>query len=221
MTAPWWWWTFPEARPARLTRFLKMSLDNCHATDGFFVSIRAHGHVMVRIEGASACGVWFRVDQWPTALGRHPRLRCESFHGVADAMQLSSPSTVRQLDVRFSSVRSNRVLPVPPLDDLCVPDSRVLGGGPRNLPETTSLRALVHQLIELCRGNQMEIARLQDVVFANAHPCTSGPATCSRSTCCGNNPRLCRHVGCFPAVSASCPVRFCQTHCTSPRRSFP
>ena len=53
------------------------------------------GHATVRIEGASACGVWLRVDHWPTPLGRlrcgvlyHVANRTLSFHGVADAVQL-------------------------------------------------------------------------------------------------------------------------------------
>ena len=176
---------FPEAGPARLTRFLEMSLDNYYATVSEMVSLGQFehiGHATVRIEGASAWGVWLRVDHWPTALGRHPRLRCGvlyhvanrtlSFHGVADAVQFLLPLfeswTYASLP-QLPSVRSNRVLPVPPLDDPRVPDSRVLGGGPSNFPvspssETTSLRALVHQLIDLCRGNQREIARLQDEV---------------------------------------------------------
>ena len=29
-------------------------------------------------------GVWLRVDHWPTALGRHPRLRCGVLHHVAN-----------------------------------------------------------------------------------------------------------------------------------------
>ena len=53
-------------------------------------------------EGASAWGVWLRVDNWPTAVGKHPRLRCGvlyhvanrtlSFHGVGwDAVQFLVP----------------------------------------------------------------------------------------------------------------------------------
>ena len=56
------------------------------------------GHASIRVEGTTAWGVWLRVDQWPTALGRHPHLRCGvlyhvanrtlSFHGIArDAVQ--------------------------------------------------------------------------------------------------------------------------------------
>ena len=49
----------------------------------------------------SAWAVWLRVDQWPTALGKHLRLRCGvlyhianrtlSFHGILDAVQLLLP----------------------------------------------------------------------------------------------------------------------------------
>ena len=146
-----------------------MSLDNYYATVSEMVSLGQFeqiGHATVRIEGASAWGVWLRVDHWPTDLGRHPRLRCGvlyhvanrtlSFHGVADAVQFLLPLfeswTYGSLP-QLPSVRSNRVLPVPPLDDPHVPAS-----------ETTSLRALVHQLIDLCRGNQREIARLNEEV---------------------------------------------------------
>ena len=47
-------------------------------------------------------GVWLRVDHWPSALGRHPRLRCGalfhvanrtlSYHGIgSDAVQFRLP----------------------------------------------------------------------------------------------------------------------------------
>ena len=168
-----------------------------------------------------------------------PLPRCESHTVGLRSCRCSSvsPSTVRDLDVRFSSSTS-----LPPLDDPRVPDSRVLGGGPLNLPvspssETTSLGALVHQLIDLCRGNQREIARLPDEVsqmrtqlasrphapppVPQAPPPVPAPLVPplppTPPSVGGNSPLLCRHVGCSTAVSASCPVRFCQTHCTSPR----
>ena len=72
--------SFSEGGPVRLTRFVE---------PGTHQSER---------KGTTAWGVWLRVDQWPTTLGRHPRLQCGvlyhvanrtlSFHGIArDAVQ--------------------------------------------------------------------------------------------------------------------------------------
>ena len=138
------------------------------------------GHATIRVESASAWGVWLRVDDWPTSLRRHPRLRCGvlyhvanrtlSFHGVADAVQFLLPlfeswtySSLPQLP----SIRADRVSPVILLDDPRVPDSRVPGGGPSSAvapSEISSLRSLVHQLVDFCHGNQREIVRLRDEV---------------------------------------------------------
>ena len=51
------------------------------------------GRASIRLENATAWGVWFRVAQWSSALGNRPRLRCGAlyhmanrtvtFHGVA------------------------------------------------------------------------------------------------------------------------------------------
>ena len=82
-----------------------MSLDTYHATVNEMIAAGRFehiGHASIRVEGTTAWGVWLRVDQWPTALGRHPRLRCGvlyhvanrtlSFHGIArDAVQFLLP----------------------------------------------------------------------------------------------------------------------------------
>ena len=60
------------------------------------------GRASIRLEGSTAWGVWLRIDQWSTALGRRPRLRCGvlyhlanrtlSFHGIAaDAVRFLLP----------------------------------------------------------------------------------------------------------------------------------
>ena len=60
------------------------------------------GRASIRLEGATAWGVWLRIDQWSSALGNRPRLRCGAlyhvanrtvtFHGVArDAARLLVP----------------------------------------------------------------------------------------------------------------------------------
>ena len=81
-----------------------MSSDICHATVNEMIVVGRFehiGHASIR-EGTTAWGVWLRVDQWPTVLGRHPRLRCGvpyhvanrtlSFHGNGrDAVQLLLP----------------------------------------------------------------------------------------------------------------------------------
>ena len=102
----------PEAGPVRLTRFVDMSLENYYASVSNMVSAGQFEHIgraTIRIDGASVRGVWLRVDHWPSALGRHPRLRCGvlyhvanrtlSFHGIAtDAVQfLLHP--LRELDI--------------------------------------------------------------------------------------------------------------------------
>ena len=82
-----------------------MSLDTYHATVNEMIAAGRFehiGHASIRVEGTTAWGVWLRVDQWPRALGRHPRLRCGvlyhvanrtlSFHGIArDAVQFLLP----------------------------------------------------------------------------------------------------------------------------------
>ena len=95
---------FAEAGPVRLTRFVEMSLDSYAHLNGM-VSSGAFQHIgraSIRVEGTSAWGVWLRIDHWPSALGRHPLLRCGvlyhdanrtlSFHGIAkDAVQYLLP----------------------------------------------------------------------------------------------------------------------------------
>ena len=96
---------FSERGPVRLTRFVEMSLDSCYAhliqmiSQGRFEHI---GRASIRLVGATAWGVWLRIDQWSSALGNRPRLRCGAlyhvanrtvtFHGVArDAARLPVP----------------------------------------------------------------------------------------------------------------------------------
>ena len=38
----------------------------------------------IRLEGAKAWGVWLRVDQWSSALGNRPRMRCGVLYHVAN-----------------------------------------------------------------------------------------------------------------------------------------
>ena len=244
---------FPEAGPVRLTRFIEMSLDNYYATVSEMVSLGRFehiGHATVRVEGASAWGVWLRVDHWPTAFGRHPRLRCGvlyhvanrtlSFHGVADAVQFLFPlfeSWTYSSLPQIPSIRANRVSSVP-LDDPRAPGSRGSGGGPTSPvapSEISSLRSLVHQLVDLCHGNRREIVRLRDEVsqlrsqlVSRPQPplptqpepqqvCPPPPPPLAPSMGDGDSRLVCRRAGCSNEVSSSCPVRFCQAHCTSPR----
>ena len=59
------------------------------------------GRASTRLEGATVWGVWFRIDQWSSALGNRPRLRCGAlyhrtvtFHGVARKCSETSGSIV-------------------------------------------------------------------------------------------------------------------------------
>ena len=88
-----------------MTRFVEIPLDSYYARvqemiqGGRFEHI---GRASIRLEGSTAWGVWLRIDQWSTALGRRPRLRCGvlyhlanrtlSFHGIAsDAVRFLLP----------------------------------------------------------------------------------------------------------------------------------
>ena len=165
-----------EAGPVRLTRFVGMSLEHYYSTVNEMVNAGRFEHIgraTVRVEGASAWAVWLRVDHWPTALGRHPRLRCGvlfhmanrtlSFHGIgSDAVQFLLPlfeswtySSLPQLP----SLRARRASSaVPPLDDPHPPavidsNAPLPHDRPRS-SEVSSLRGLVQQLVELCRGHK-------------------------------------------------------------------
>ena len=232
-----------------------MSLEHYYSTVNAMVNEGRFEHIgraTIRVEGASAWGVWLRVDHWPSALGRHPRLRCGvlfhvanrtlSFHGIgSDAVQFLLPlfeswtySSLPQLpSLRTRPVSSS----VPPLDD---PHPPAISGSntplPQNRPESSevsSLRGLVQQLVELCRGNQSLISHLRDEVsqlraqFAShlgSHtrpdstpppppPPPSPPVPRPR----GSSVRQCRHSNCANNVPPRCPVGFCRAHCTSPR----
>ena len=233
------------------------------------------GHASVRVEGASAWSVWLRVDYWPTALGRHPRLRCGvlyhvanrtlSFHGVGrDAVQFLVPlkeswtfSSLPQLPSIRTSGSS-----VPPLDDpaLRVPTTGDVPATPRSVPapvsapnpEVAALRGLVHRLVDLCDSNQREIrslreefSQLRSLMISRFPAQLPSPAAPSGAPHMvppplppGASPPVppppiahevprpdrpsvnhCRRSGCSSPVPLSCPVGFCQTHCTSSRCS--
>ena len=270
-----------EAGPVRLTRFVDMSLENYYATVNGMVLAGAFehvGHASVRVEGATAWGVWLRVDYWPTALGRHPRLRCGvlyhvanrtlSFHGVGrDAVQFLVPlfeswtfSSLPQLPSIRTSGSS-----VPPLDDpaLRVPTTGNVPTTPRSVPapvsassaEVVALLGLVHRLVDLCESNQREIRSLRDEFsqlgswmisrFPAPLPSLAAPSDAPHMVTpplpppgasppappppiAHEDPRpdrppsinQCRRSGCSSRVPHSCPVGFCQTHCTSSRCSL-
>ena len=96
---------FPEGGPVRLTRFVEISLDSYYARVQEMIQAGRFEHIgraSIRLEGSTAWGVWLRIDQWSTALGRRPRLRCGvlyhlanrtlSFHGIAtDAVRFLLP----------------------------------------------------------------------------------------------------------------------------------
>ena len=110
-----------------------MSLDSYYAhlnqmiRQGRFEHI---GHASIRLQGATAWGVWLRIDQWSSALGNRPRLRCGAlyhvanrtvtFHGVArDAARLLVPLlegwTVPSIS-QLPSVQRDRVDVVVPVE---------------------------------------------------------------------------------------------------------
>ena len=114
---------------------------------------------------------------------------------------------------------------------------RVDGGGRSPTvasSEIPSLRSLVHQLVDFCHGNQREIVSPRDDVSQLRSQLASRPQPPPPTTQPepqqvpplpppipavgrGDSRLVCRRVGCSNEVSSSCPVRFCQAHCTSPR----
>ena len=107
---------FPDAGPARLTRFLEMSLDNYYhcQRNGLLGRSEHIGHATVRVEAASAWGVWLRVDHlacvavsfitWPIA-------HCRSTGSRTQFNFSCLCSKVGQLP----SIRADLVSPVVPL----------------------------------------------------------------------------------------------------------
>ena len=214
-----------------------MFLGNYYATVSEMVSLGRFehiGHATVRVEGASAWGVWLRVDHWPTSLGRHPRFCCGvlyhvanrtlSFHGVGRSsilLPLFESWTYSSLP-QLPSIRADRVSPVVPLDDPRVPDSRVPGGGPSSpvAPSEISGAPIGGPLSWQSEGNFVPN-------WLVVH-CLHIPRSMNLSKFCppppplapvgdGDSRLVCRRAGCSNEVASSCPVRFCQAHCTSPR----
>ena len=103
----------PEAGPVRLTRFVDMSLETYHASVSDMVSAGQFEHIgraTIRIEGASAWGVWLRVDHWPTALGRHPVCGVVSSTTLPTAHSLSTGLQSTQFNSNFPSSRVGHFL---------------------------------------------------------------------------------------------------------------
>ena len=178
---------FTEGGPVRLTRFVEMPLDVYYARLNQMVSQGRFEHIgraSIRLEGATAWGVWLRVDHWSTALGNRPRLRCGalfhvanrtvSFHGAArDAVRFLLPifesSTVASISQLSSVQRDEDQDPmVPPLEPAFQSQSRPPSHRPPSPTappppealnaghhgELSSFRTMVRQLIDLCRANQ-------------------------------------------------------------------
>ena len=75
---------FAEGGPVRLTRFVEMSLESYYAHLNQMISQGRFEHIgraSIRLEGATAWGVWLRRS---SALGNRPRLRCGALHHVAN-----------------------------------------------------------------------------------------------------------------------------------------
>ena len=64
---------FVEGGPVHLTRFVKMLLDSCCASDDQSWQVREYWGASILLEGATAWGVWLRIDQcfphWGTDQG--------------------------------------------------------------------------------------------------------------------------------------------------------
>ena len=143
----------------RLTRYVEMSLDTYYARLNRTVSqgrFKHIGRATFRLEGATAWGVWLRIDQWSTGGGNRPRLRCGalfhvasrtvSLHGAArDAVRFLLPifenwtvATMSQL----SSVQQDQIHDVahPPLEPALHGDQYVaavacIGQGPTEVDD--------------------------------------------------------------------------------------
>ena len=203
----------------------EMSLDNYYATVSEMVSLGQfeHGHATVCFGMGSVAPSGSLAHSSGQASSPPlwcPLPRCESHTVVSRSCRRSSvsPSTVRELDVCFSSSTSlgsvKPCLAVPPLDDPHVPDSRVVGGGPSPCQrETARLNDVVSQM----RTQLASRPHASPLVPQAPPPLPAPPVPPPPPTppSVGGNSPLCRHAGCSNAVSASCPVRFCQMHCTT------
>ena len=150
------------------------------------------GRASIRLEGA-AWGVWLRVDHWSNALLNRPRLRCGalfhvanrtvSFHEaardavrfllpifeswtVASISQLSSIQQNQEDDPVVSACRTRIPEPIetfnpwaPSADSHSSPEAHDVGRR-----ELSSLRTMVHQLIDVCRANQGHLTSLREEV---------------------------------------------------------
>ena len=149
------------------------------------------GRASIRLEGATALGVWLRVDQWSSALGNRPRLRCGAlyhvanrtvtFHGVArDAATLLVPLfegwTVASIS-QLPSIRRERVDVVAPVEPVFHGEQSshsVASPLPTSTPppvqphapndESRSIRNMARQLIDVCRANQSHLTGLREEV---------------------------------------------------------
>ena len=164
-----------KAGPVRLTRFVELSFEHYYSTVNEKVNAGRFEHIgraTIRVEGASAWGVWLRIDHWPAALGRHPRLRngvlfhmanrTLSFHGIgSDAVQFLLPLFESwtllnhclscRLFVLAVSVRLSLLW-------MTFTHRRSLIPMPHDRPQSSkvsNLRGLVQQLVELCRGTRV------------------------------------------------------------------
>ena len=169
---------FAKGGPVRLTRFVEMSLDSYYAHLNGMVSsgvFQHSGRASIRVEGTSAWGVWLRIDHWPSASGRHPRLRCGVLNHVATrtlSFHCIARDAVRFLLHHFESwtFPSLPQLPsqrpsCPPADPLPVSPSSVtfLPAASPPIPpapppsEAAPLRDMVHQLVNLCQTSQQQV----------------------------------------------------------------
>ena len=105
------------------------------------------GRASIRLEGATAWGVWLRIDQWSSALLRLSH-NCLQFNEIVLMWlcQLNLFFTVTSRVIQWQ-VRCH--LPVQP---------------PAPNDESRFLRIMVHQLIDVCRANQSHLTGLRDEV---------------------------------------------------------
>ena len=185
---------FPEGGPVRLTRFVEIPLDSYYARVQEMIQAGRFEHIgraSIRLEGRSAWGVWLRIDQWSTALGRRPRLRCGvlyhlanrtlSFHGIAtDAVRFLLPlfedwtfPAIHQLP----SVRVSQHGQDPQRRSTGEPQTRTLDPAGQNVPrpcpvrrhaeppqDDNVFRTMMRQLIDVCHANQRHLACLREEI---------------------------------------------------------
>ena len=107
---------FSEGSPVRLTRFVEMPLDAYYASVNADSSTSGALQFVLKVPLRGV--FWLRVDQWSTALGNRPRLRCGAlFHVANRAVSFHGAARdVQKLDTRvkiatvLSSTRSHHVV---------------------------------------------------------------------------------------------------------------